>query len=114
MPTRPTGVTDNPNASGITDVDVVEHPALDIVTTLTADPTTGTSFAVASRSLFPQSGQFKVWVEGEVAYVTAGHGTGAGSWTVTRGQDGTSNVAHAIGTPVYMMVGAQRVEPVDA
>lgn len=114
MPTRPTGVTDNANAAGIVDVDVIERPSYDITTTTTADPgAAGTSLAVTLRDKFPQSGQFKIRVEAEVMLVTAGQGTGAGSFTVTRAQDGTTGVAHASGVTVAQVVGVQRVEPVD-
>lgn len=115
MPTRPTGVTDNANADTILDVDVVERPSIDIFTTTTADPGSGgTSLAVTLRDRFPQSGNFKVRVENEVMKVTAGQGTGAGSFTVTRGQDGTTAVAHTTGVRVSQIVGVQRVEPVLA
>ncbi len=115
MPTRPTGVTDTANADGVVEVDVVERPSYDIVTTTTADPgASGTSLAVTSRSRFPQTGNFKIRVEAEVMLVTAGHGVGAGSFTVTRAQDGTTGVVHTSGVQAAQVVGVQRVEPVDA
>jgi len=115
MPTRGVGVTDNANASGVVEIDVVERASVDIFTTTTADPGSGgTSLAVTLRDRFPQSGNFKIRVEAEVMLVTAGHGTGAGSFTVTRGQDGTTAVAHTTGVRVAQVVGVQRVEPVGA
>lgn len=114
MPTRPTGVTDTANADTVTEIDVVERPSYDITTTTTADPgTSGTSLAVTARDKFPQSGNFKVRVEAEVMKVTAGWGTGAGTFTVVRAQDGTAGVAHTTGVIVAQVVGIQRVEPVD-
>ncbi len=118
MPTRPVGVTDTATAAGVVEVDVVERASVDIKTTSTADPGSGgTSLAVTDLSLggkAPSAGSFKVRVEAEVMLVTAGHGTGAGSFTVTRGQDGTAAVAHASGVVVAQVVAVQRVEPVDA
>lgn len=112
MPSRPVGVADTANAAAIVEVDVVERASPDLTTTLTADPTTGTTVAVASAAKFPGSGQYKIRVGDEVMYVTAGQGTL--SWTVSRGQDGTTNVAHPIGTVVSYVVAVQRVEPVAA
>jgi len=78
-----------------------------IRTTLTADPGTGTTLAVASAALFPATNGYKVRVENEVMTVTAGAGTL--SWTVTRGVDGTSNVAHASGVVVAQVAALQQV-----
>ena len=115
MPTRPTGVADAVNADAVLEVDVVERASVDIKTTTTADPgSAGTSLAVTLRDRFPQSGNFKIRVEKEVMRVTAGQGTGAGSFTVTRGVDGTAAVAHTSGVAVALVVGVQRVEPVVA
>lgn len=116
MPTRAVGVADTANADAVAEVEVIERMSPDIRTTLTADPgAAGTSLAVTERGgRFPQSGNFKVRAEDEVMRVTAGHGTGAGSWTsVARGIDGTTAVAHAIGTTVAYVVGTQRVSPID-
>jgi hypothetical protein len=46
--------------------------------------------------------------------VTAGFGTGAGTLTVVRGQDGTTNVAHTSGVVASLIVGIPRQENVDA
>lgn len=84
-------------------------------TTTTADPGTGgTSLAVTSRTLFPQAGQFTIVVQDsetsktnrEIMLVTGGTGAGAGSFTVTRGQEGTAGVAHAIGSYVAQVLTA--------
>jgi hypothetical protein len=116
MPARPVGVTDTATAVGVAEIDVIERASPDIFTTTTADPSTGgTSLAVTLRDRFPQVGSFKIQVMGtsglrEIMLVTAGQGTGAGSFTVTRAQDGTTAVAHSIGARVSQMVGVQRVE----
>jgi hypothetical protein len=95
------------------EVDVVERASPDLFTTTTADPGSGgTTLAVAANSKFPSSGSFKINVESERMLVTAGGGTN--SWTVTRGIDGTTAVAHAIGVRVSYVTGVQRVESVDA
>ncbi len=113
MPTRATGVADTATAAGVLEVDVVERASVDLTTTLTADPgASGTTLAVTSAAKFPTVNSYKVRVEDEVMLVTAGAGTT--SWTVTRAQDGTTGVAHAVGIVVAQVVGVQRVEPVDA
>lgn len=112
MPTEPNWIAQGAAANTSTPIDVVERAATDITTTTTADPSTGTTLAVTSGGgRFPQTGTFKVRVEAEVMAVSAGAGTN--SWTVARGQDGTTNVAHAIGVSVALVVGVQRVEPVQ-
>lgn len=114
MSDRPTGVTDTAPGSGVTDVDVVERPSATLTTVTTADPgTSGTTLAVTANARMTGS---KIRVIGssgiaEIMEVTAGAGTS--SLTVTRGQDGTTGVAHSVGATVSQMVGVQRVEPVD-
>jgi hypothetical protein len=85
-------------------------------TTTTADPgAAGTSLAVTLRTKFPQSGTFRVVVQNsetdktnrEVMIVTAGQGSGAGSFTVTRGADGTTGVAHPSGSYVAQVLTAE-------
>ncbi len=113
MPTRATGVADTATGTGVLEVDVVERASVDLTTTLTADPgASGTTLAVTSAAKFPTVNNYKVRVEDEVMLVTAGATTT--SWTVTRAQDGTTGVAHAVGIAVAQVVGVQRVEPVDA
>jgi hypothetical protein len=114
MPSRPVGVTDNPNADTVAEIDVVERMSPDLRTTTTADPgTAGTTLAVTARDKFPQSGNFKIRVDNEVMKVTGGQGTGAGTFTVARAQDGTAGVAHSIGATVAYVVAVQRVSPID-
>ncbi len=111
MPTRPVGVADTANADTVVEVDVVERASPDLTTTTTADPGAGgTTLAVTSAARFPASGNYKIRVEAEVMRVTAGQGTL--SWTVARGIDGTTAVAHASGVTVAHVVAVQRVEPV--
>jgi len=113
MPTRATGVADTAVGTEVLEVDVVERASVDLTTTLTADPgASGTTLAVTSAARFPAVNGYKVRVEDETMLVTAGAGTA--SWTVTRAQDNSIGVAHAIGIVVAQVVGVQRVEPVDA
>src|SRR5690348_6298844 len=63
-----------------------------------------TSITVASSSGFPSSAQYRVRVESEIMLVTAGAGTT--SWTVTRGAEGTTAVAHSTGVSVYHVLTA--------
>jgi hypothetical protein len=91
-------------------------------TTTTADPGSGgTSLAVTTRTPFPQAtgagaaGQFYILVQNsetdktnrEIMLVTAGQGTGAGSFTVVRGQGGTTGVAHASSSYVAQVLTAE-------
>jgi len=88
-------------------------------TVTTADPGSGgTSLSVTSRSLFPPAtvygaaGQFYILVQNsetdktnrEIMLVTGGQGTGAGSFTVVRGQGGTTGVAHPSGSYVAQII----------
>lgn len=115
MPLQQVNVAKGTLATTSVGVDVMERASPDIYTVTTADPGSGgTSLAVTSRTAFPQSANFKVRVENEVMLVTGGFGTGAGSFTVTRGYDNTTAVAHTSGVTVSLVVGVQRVEPVDA
>lgn len=92
----------------------VENLATLAETTTTADPgTAGVSLAVTSRSApFPQTGQFRILVQNtetdktnrEIMTVTGGLGAGAGSFTVTRGQEGTTGVAHPVGSYVAQVL----------
>jgi len=111
MPSRPTGVADAVNADATLEVDVVERASPDLTTTTTADPGTGTTLAVTANAKFPASGNYKIRVESEVMRVTAGQGTN--SWTVTRGIDNTTAVAHTSGVTVSYVVGVQRVSPIS-
>jgi hypothetical protein len=111
--TRPVGVADTAPGTAVAEIDVVERASPDLTTTTTADPgAAGTTLAVTSAARFPSTNNFKVRVENEVMLVTAGAGTT--SWTVTRGVDNTTAVAHAAGVSVAQVVAVQRVEPVEA
>jgi len=115
MAESPVYIAQGSPASTSMPVDVIERASPDITTVTTADPSTGTALAVTNTAKFPQSGSFKVMVgvgttTPEIMLVTAGAGTN--SWTVTRGLDGTTNVAHTSGVTVALIVGVQRVEPV--
>lgn len=96
-------------------VPVVETFTTLAETTTTADPgTAGTTLAVTARDTFPQSGQFRIVVQNsetdktnrEIMLVTGGYGAGAGSFTVTRGDGGTTGVAHATGSYVAQVLTA--------
>lgn len=120
MPSRDIWKAEGTPAATAMPIDVVERPDPGVTTTTTADPGTGGgTLAVTLRDRFPQTAGFKIYVLGssgipEIMLVTAGVGTGAGSFTVTRGQDGTTGVAHSVGAKVYLMVGTQRVEPINS
>lgn len=111
MPGRAVGVADTDNADAVVEVDVVERASPNLTTTTTADPgSAGTTLAVTANAKFPASGNYKIRVEAEVMRVTGGQGTN--SWTVVRGIDGTTGVAHTIGVTVAHVVAVQRVEPI--
>jgi len=68
-------------------------------TTITEDLTdVETDVDVASFAGFPGAAQYRILIESELMLVTAGAGTG--TWTVTRGVEGTANVAHGSGATV--------------
>ena len=114
MSDRLVGATDNAPGTGVAEVLTQERPSGSITTTTTADPGSGgTSLAVTLRDKFPQTGPFKIKVENEIMLVTAGFGTGAGSFTVTRGQDGTTAVAHTSGVTVAQLAAAQYMIPIS-
>ncbi len=109
------GVADAANADGVAEVAVVETASSTIKTTTTSDPgAAGTTVGMTNRSLFPQSGNFKMRLEAEVVLVTAGQGAGAGNFTIARAQDGTTGVAHASGVIAAQVVAVQLVTNVDA
>jgi hypothetical protein len=114
VPENPVWVARGTPAVTSTPVDVMERASPDVFTTITADPGTGgTTLAVTLRDRFPQAANFKVRVDNEVMLVTAGFGTGAGSFTVTRAQDGTVAAVHTVGVVCSLIVGVQRIDPVD-
>ncbi len=118
MADEPVYIAEGTPAATSVGVDVVVRPSPSNTTTTTGDPGVGgTTLAVTANAKFPATNNYKVRVIGtsgvaEVMLVTAGAGTN--SWTVTRGQDGTTGVAHSVGATVSLMVGVQRVEPADA
>lgn len=68
-------------------------------TTITEDLTdVETDVDVSSAAGFPVAAQYRILIESELMLVTAGAGTT--TWTVTRGAEGTANVAHASGATV--------------
>lgn len=60
-----------------------------------------TSLTVTSASGFPISGNFRIVVDSEIMLVTAVSGT---TFTVSRGQEGTSPAAHASGTDLAQVI----------
>jgi hypothetical protein len=112
MTNRPVGVTDTANADAVVEVAVQERGDASLATTTTADPGSGgTTLAVTSAAKFPASGNYKIQVDNEIMRVTGGQGTT--SWTVTRGIDGTTAVAHTIGVPVKYVTARQFVIPIS-
>jgi hypothetical protein len=96
--------THHPEWAGFTDnaaaVYLVDIKELDLFTTL-ANPiasSTQTSITVASSSGFPTSGTFNVLIGSEILTVTAVAGT---TWTVLRGQEGTTAATAPAGATVY-------------
>jgi hypothetical protein len=61
-------------------------------TTITSSATT---LIVNGYEAFPQTGQFTVLIESEIILVTAGAGTN--TWTIARGQEGTTAASHNSG-----------------
>ncbi len=114
MPDRGVGIADTANAAGVAEAYAIEVPSAAIRTTTTADPgAAGTSLAVTERKLFPQSGPFKIRVNDETMEATAGHGVGAGNFTVTRAVDGSTATTHTTGSVVAASLAAQVVVNID-
>lgn len=118
MPSDIVYVAEGSPAATSSPVSGVLVPSVDKATTTSADPgTSGTTLAVTANALFPGTNGYKVRVIGtsgiaEIMLVTAGAGTN--SWTVTRGQDGTTGVAHSIGATVSLVEFIQNVYPLEA
>lgn len=72
-------------------------------TTLSAAITTtgATSCTVASGSSFPSSGTFRILIDTEIIKVTNVSGT---TWTIARGDGGTTATTHSSGATVYGIV----------
>lgn len=86
----------------------LEAYANDLETSLTAAVTSATavSISVASATGAPTSGNFRIRVNNEIMLVTGGHGTT--TWTVVRGQEGTTAASsHANGSIVTHVLTAQ-------
>lgn len=69
-----------------------------------------TSIIVNAITKFPTSGDFRIIVDSEIMVVTALGGTGNKTWTVTRGAESTSAVAHLDTADVYHIVTAAALE----
>jgi hypothetical protein len=118
MPSDSVWIPEGAPAATSAPVATVLRPSADKITTTSADPGTGgTTLAVTANVLFPATNGYKVRVAGtsglsEIMLVTAGAGTN--SWTVTRGQDGTTGIAHSVGATVALIEAVQVVLPQDA
>lgn len=66
-----------------------------------------TSLSVASATPFPTTGNFVIKIDGELLVVTNVSGT---TFTVTRGQDGTSATSHSSGATVTQVVSKKVLE----
>lgn len=84
----------------ITESILADTSAKPQATTLSAAITTtgALSCTVTSASGFPGSGTYYVQIDSEVIGITAGQGTT--SWTITRGQNGSTAATHLIGATV--------------
>src|SRR4051812_31733147 len=80
----------------------VEQFANNAISTLfTGITSSATTLQVADPNLFPSSPQFRLVVENEIMLVTAiNTGTSPATFTITRGIEGTSAVAHSAGASV--------------
>jgi hypothetical protein len=110
-------VIGNPQPSGAASVGVMtqERPSATVAAALTVDPSTTNpgTFTFTSTAVFSTAygtGQFKIKVENEIGLATVASGT---TLTVIRGQDGTTNAAHAIGKTVAALGLAQYVVPMS-
>jgi type II secretory pathway pseudopilin PulG len=74
----------------------------DATTTLAGAITssTATSITVSSAAAFPATGEFRIQIDGELLFVTAGAGTT--TWTVVRGTSGTTAATHVAGATVTL------------
>lgn len=60
-----------------------------------------TSTVVSGATNVPSSGTFRAIIESEIIWITAVSGS---TWTISRGQEGTTAVSHADGTIVYVIL----------
>lgn len=63
---------------------------------------TATSLTANGYTAFPSVGQFTVLIESEIILVTGGQGTA--TWTIVRGQEGTTATSHQSGAAIYATV----------
>jgi len=105
MPTLPSGWSlvkgylIGPGAN-LTNLSVSPPTTLIKTTALSAS---STSLTVASASGFTQSGTFAIQIDSEIMTVTAG--AGSTTWTISRGQSGTTAAPHAISAQVVQTTG---------
>jgi len=82
----------------------MERFANNAASTLSAAVAAGaTSLTVAGATAFPSAGNFRILIDSEIMLVTAVAGT---TFTVTRGQEGTTGASHASGAAVTHIVTA--------
>lgn len=63
------------------------------------------SITVASSSGFPTKGDYRIRIDNEILVVTGGQGTS--TWTVSRGQEGTTAATHSNSAVVTQVLTAQ-------
>jgi hypothetical protein len=86
----------------------MEQLANNPVSTITSGISSGaTSLTVASATLFPTAGNFVIKIDNELLVVTNVSGT---TFTVTRGQDGTSAASHSSGAAITQVVSKKVLE----
>lgn len=73
----------NPTGTTLSRNPVILCGRVRYASTTTTNSATSTSLPVTDRTYFPQSGNFAIEVDGNSATVTGGHGTGAGTFTIT-------------------------------
>lgn len=82
----------------------IEQVSNSATTTLSAGiNSSDASLTVASASLFPTSGRFRILIDSEILIVTAVSGT---TFTVTRGAEGTTGASHSNGATVRLILTA--------
>jgi hypothetical protein len=83
---------------------IPSNPALAWTTLAAGIDASVTTITVASAAAFPSTVQFRILIENEHLLVTAG--AASTTWTVTRGIEGTTGAAHALGVSVYHVLTA--------
>jgi hypothetical protein len=69
-----------------------------------------TSLTVASATGFPNAAQYRILIDAEILLVSAG--AGSTTWTVTRGVEGSTAVAHSNGAVVTHVLTAASLKSV--